>query len=124
MRLVVNEIAYDGPRPRECFCLGRVPDPLTGGTLPRFRPVEAGPHSFVLADKLAFCRFLYLEPAPPGAPPAMARTAGGPTGWPRWPLGVRIEMEPLDTNPARLHVTTVTAPLRVKRSPEIQYGDY
>jgi hypothetical protein len=124
VRLVVNEVPYGGPVAAGLLCLGRVPDPVTGGSLPRFRPVEAGPHSFVLADKLARCRFLYLEPVRPGAPPATADRWRPDWVAPVWPLGVRIEMEPLDTNPARLHVTTVTAPLRVKRSPEIQYGDF
>lgn len=123
VRLVVNEVPYTSPAGAGLLCLGRMPDPVTGTTVPRFRPPQAGPNSFVLADKLARCRFLYLEPAPQGAP------APVPDRWrpdwvaPTWPLGVRIEMEPLDTNPARLHVTTVTAPMHVKRSPEIRYVD-
>jgi hypothetical protein len=123
VRLVVNEIPYTGPAGAGLLCLGRVPDPATpGASRPGFRPVEAGPQSFVLADRLARCRFFFLEPAPPGTPL--------PDRWrpdwigPVWPLGVRVEMEPLDTNPARLHIATVTAPLRVRRVLDMDYGDY
>ena len=98
--------------------------PVAGGTVPRFRPASAGPGSFVLADKLARCRFGYLEAPPSGAPPAVPDRWRGNWVSPAWPLGVRIEMEPLDPDPARLHVVTITAPLRVRRNPEIQYGDY
>ncbi|HWQ53316.1 MAG TPA: prepilin-type N-terminal cleavage/methylation domain-containing protein [Bryobacteraceae bacterium] len=124
VRLVVNEIVYTGPRGAGLLCLGVAPDPLTGVPGPRFRPAEAGPHSFVLADKLAFCRFAYLEAALPGAPPMT------PDRWrpdwvaPAWPLGVRIEMAPLEAEAARLQPVTVTAPVPIRRSPQIPYGDY
>ena len=124
VRLVVNEVPYTGPLGAGQLCIGRVPDPATGGSLPLFRPVVAGPHSFVLADKLATCRFVYLEAPPLGTPPpALDRWRAN---WvaPAWPVAVRIEVEPLDTDPARLHVVTVTAPVHVRRSPEIEYGDF
>jgi prepilin-type N-terminal cleavage/methylation domain-containing protein len=123
VRLVVNEIVYTGPPGAGALCFGRIPDPLTGTALPRFRPVEAGPRSFVLADRLAACRFAYLEPPPPQAP----RQA--PDIWrpdwvaDAWPLGVRIEIEPLAPDPARLQPVTVTAAIPVRRHPRIQYVD-
>jgi hypothetical protein len=120
VRLIVNEILYTGPLGAGMLCLGRIPDPALGTSLPRFRPIQSGPWSFVIADKLAACRFVYLEPAP--APvierwtPAWVQT--------RWPLGVRIEMVPLEDNPARLRPVTITARVHVTRSPDIQYVDY
>ena len=124
VRLVVNEVPYAGPAAAGLLCLGRGFDPALGVTVPLFRPVKAGPHSFVLADKLAGCRFLYLEAPPPGAP-ALAPDRWRPN-WvaPLWPLGIRVEMAPLDADPTRLQPVAITAPIRVKRSPEVKYGDY
>lgn len=124
VRLVVNEIIYTGPRGAGLLCMGRGPDPMTGVPGPRFRPAQAGPHSFVLADKLAFCRFAYLEAPPFGAPPMT------PDRWrpdwvaAAWPLGVHIEMAPLEPDSARLQPVTITAPVPIRRSPQIPYGDY
>lgn len=124
VRLVVNEIVYTGPLGAGSLCMGRLPDPMMGGTVPRFRPAEAGPHSFVLADRLAMCRFSYLQAPPVGAPP------GAPDLWrpnwvaEAWPLGVRIEMAPLEPDPGRLQPVTITAGIPVRRSPQIEYGDY
>ena len=58
VRLVVNEQPYTGPRSAGFFCLG----PSVDGF--RFRPIEIGARSFVLADRLAFCRFSHSRKAP------------------------------------------------------------
>lgn len=120
VRLVVNEHLYTGPRGAGLFCLGRAPDPVLGVEVPRFPPIQIGASSFVLADRLAYCRFLFLESAPP---PMIQRWR---PNWvlPRWPLGVRVEMAPLEEDSARLRPVTITSPFRVNRSPEIAYGDY
>ncbi len=62
VRLVVNEIPYYRPS-------GGGPDVYRYGSRSRdrnfhaaFSAGDAGPNSFVLADKLAFCRFAYLWP--------------------------------------------------------------
>jgi hypothetical protein len=95
-------------------------DPESGGMLPRFLPVVAGPHSFVLADKLAYCRFVYLTPPP---------TPEGLEFWtphwikPGWPLAVRIEMAPLEPDPSRLQPISVVAPIFIRRSLEVPYAD-
>jgi hypothetical protein len=87
----------------------------------KFLAASAGPDSFVLADKLAFCRFSYLD-----QPPALNL----PLRWfsrfvgPTWPQAVRIEMAPLDPDAARLQPISVIAPIHVYRHPEIPYGDY
>ena len=40
-----------------------------------------------------------------------------------WPVAVRIQMAPMETNPGALQPITVTAPLRIHRVPEIPYVD-
>lgn len=121
VRLVVNEIPYTGPAGASQLCTGRAPDPLTGASVARFTPVEPGPRSFVLADKLAYCHFSYFtipldrRVAPHWTPDW---TVSG------WPFAVRVEMEPLKPNPSRLQPITVTAPIHLYRSPDIPYGDY
>lgn len=119
VRLVVNEHLYTGPLGAGLFCLGRGPDPLTGAQVPLFRPIEVGPHSFVLADRLAYCRFSYRETAPP------------PTGerwvsrWvqPQWPTAVRIEMAPLEPDRGRVNPMELIAPIRVNKIPLTEYVD-
>lgn len=108
VRLIVNELPYTGEAQAGQFISG-----IDKGTV-YFAPILPGADSFVLADRLAYCRFSYLEPR--FEPPFRL--------WrPDWvrndilPLAVRIEMEPLDHTPAELHVTTVTVPLSVNRSP-------
>ncbi len=119
VRLVVNELPYTGPRGAGTLCMGPRPDPDLGVTVNRFRPIEIGASSFVLADKLAYCRFSYLGPAPPPAFDAWRSI------WilPRWPFAIRIEMAPLEVEPARLNPVTITVPLHVDRDPVIEYGD-
>jgi hypothetical protein len=121
MRLLVNEIPYTGVAGAGGFCVASTPDPAGFGVgVAQFRrPVQA-PTSFVLADHLSRCRFLYLTPS---------AKAGEPGEWvsvwtsSRWPAGIRIEMAPSVLNPARLQPITVTAPLYINRSPEVQYAD-
>jgi len=119
VRLVVNEIPYTGPRTAGMLCLPPAPDPVLGALVPRFLPVAIGPQSFVLADKLAFCRFFYLEPA---SPPVIQRWR---PNWilQKWPLAVRIDMAPLEADTARIPPMTITAPVRFRRSPDIDYVD-
>lgn len=120
VRLIVNEIPYTGALSAGQLCLGMAPDPVLGVNVPQFAPIQAGPQSFVLADKLAWCRFSYLEPE---TPPKLALWR---PNWvlPRWPLGVRVEMAAIEDNPARLRPLTVTAAIPINRAPDIIYGDY
>jgi prepilin-type N-terminal cleavage/methylation domain-containing protein len=111
VRLVVNETLYTGPAGAGRFCMGAR----------KFLPVDSGPQSFVLADKLAYCRFAYLTPSPnPNEPPVWKALWTTQT----WPLAVRVEMAPLEADPSRIQPITVTAPIYLRRSPEIQYGDF
>ncbi|HWE48241.1 MAG TPA: prepilin-type N-terminal cleavage/methylation domain-containing protein [Bryobacteraceae bacterium] len=120
VRLILNETPYTGPLAAGQSILGIEQDLLTHASVTRFAPIEAGPQSFVLADHLKFCRFEYLEPRP--QPPFQI--------WrPDWvlpqtlPLGIRIEMAPLDASATDLHVTNVTVPLNVNLTPGTFYAD-
>lgn len=115
VRLVVNEHLYWGPASTGALCLG--PNPEGPGL--RFRPVATGPQSFVLADRLAYCRFWYLERLPP---PERARWVAV---WvqPVLPAAIRIEMARRESDASRLPLVTVTLPLRVNKDPRLFYAD-
>ena len=117
-RLIVNELLYSGLSSTSGLCMGVMIDPAAGPTpRPRFRPITPMPRSFVLADKLASCRFLYRELLP-NAPPNV-----NPERWvPQWvkpglPTAIRVEMTPLEAGPGSLHVMTVTSPVRLTVDP-------
>lgn len=113
VRLVVNEHAYTGPLSSGAFCAGMTRDE-TGATTPDFLPIETGPSSFVLADKLAFCRFSYRFLLPdPKAPPMWL------SHWnkPLLPSAVRVEMAPLQPDSARLQLVPLTIPIHVTKDP-------
>jgi hypothetical protein len=115
VRLVVNELYWTGPDAAGALCLGPAPEGM--GTL--FRPIAVGPRSFVLADRLAVCRFAYQETVPPPV-----RKAWVPV-WTRreLPEAIRIEMAALDPDPSRLPVLSFTAPVRVDKNPLLLYVD-
>ncbi len=117
VRLIVNERLYTGPRGAGQLCLGTVPDPATGAPVPQFLPIEIGAGSFVLADKLAYCRFSFRDVLPP---PELPRWV---TRWvkPILPNAIRIEMAPLHPDPSRLEPVTMTIPIHVTRWPLGQY---
>jgi hypothetical protein len=110
VRLVVNETPYTGAVAAGRFCTGAG----------QFVPAEFGPGSFVLADKLAYCRFSYLS----GAAGAN-QVAGWKTVWTTktWPQAIRIEMAPLAADLARVQPISFTTPVYLHRSPEIEYED-
>jgi prepilin-type N-terminal cleavage/methylation domain-containing protein len=110
VRLVVNEIPYAGPLSAGRYCLG----------INRYIPASPSPKSFVLADKLAFCRFSYLDQVPDGSRPAFwtPMFAGA-----NWPKAIRVDMAPLEPDPGRLQPISLTAPIRIHRSPEVVYDD-
>jgi general secretion pathway protein J len=115
VRLVVNETPYTGPVSAGIFCLSSGPQGAA------FRPIEVGAQSFVLADKLAFCRFVYQEIPPVPAP---IRWTPLWTLAERWPGAIRVEMGPLDENISRLRPVTVTAQIHVSRFPVFDYVDF
>ena len=110
VRLVVNETPYAGPAALQRMCLGE-------GASPSASPSEK---SFVLADKLAFCRFSYLaKPKDMMLPAAWMSMFRSPT----WPQAVRIEMAPYEPDASRLQPISVVAPLRIYRAAEVVYVD-
>jgi len=118
LRLVVNELLYTGPLSAGAACIGIVPDPATGMPRARFRQVEAGPASFVLADRLAYCRFAYRELA---KPPVGERWVSEWIQTGRWPSAVRVELAPLKPDPSHVPLVPVTVPFAVNRIPIVSY---
>jgi hypothetical protein len=120
VRLIVNETQYTGPFSTGAQCLGVGPNTETGAPRILWRPVPLGAQSFVLADKLAVCQFAYKEEKDRMEPDKWY------TRWPHetTPSAVRIEMAPLDPDPAHLQVPSVVAPFRVTRHPFSVYADY
>jgi prepilin-type N-terminal cleavage/methylation domain-containing protein len=112
VRLIVNETPYTGAAQAGLMVTGVARNPASGLATTLFMPVLPGAQSFVLADRLAYCRFSYLEPRP--EPPFRVWRSD----WIRpdiMPLGVRIEMGPLEKTLSEVHVTTVTLPIHINR---------
>ena len=121
VRLIVNEHVYAGPLSLGHFCAGPVPDPLNGGFRMGYAPVEVSRRSFVLADRLTSCRFLYrralIEP-----PFEVWEEVWTPLPNPL-PTAIRVEMQPLAGESGRLRHSPVTVPLHFLRSFEDRYED-
>jgi general secretion pathway protein J len=110
VRLVVNEIPYMHPFQAGSLCNGDR----------HYLPVSSSSRSFVLADKLASCRFLYLQQSENKIePPVWTPMFRGKS----WPIAVRIQMAPQEPDFSRLQPITMTAPLRIRRSPDMTYDD-
>jgi hypothetical protein len=118
VRLVVNENIYTGPRSAGRLSMGPGVDPELGAASMRYLPISVGPGSFVLADRLAYCRFAYYG-IQFGSPLEQWKSGWVPPD--KWPMAIRIEMASLDTNPGTLKPLTVTAPVRVDRFPIYDY---
>jgi hypothetical protein len=97
VRLIGTEHLYYGPASLAPFCRDG-----------KFLPVQHDARSVVLADDLAFCRFLFREPKTDGA-------------WlPVWrndllPGAIRVELAPLKIDPAGIPQQSITVPIRVTR---------
>lgn len=114
VRLIVNELPWNGPAPLVPPCSGINTGP-DGQPYALFPPVIAGPHSFVLADKLAYCRIAYLEAR---QPPELERWVDQWTGADEWPSAIRISLAPLAPNSSELQPSSLTIPLVV--NPDIR----
>ena len=120
VRLIVNEMPYTGQQQAGRLISGIEQIP-TGPTIFHYVPVAPGSQSFVLADRLAYCRFSYLE----------KRFTEPFQVWrPDWvqlqvlPLAVRIEMAPLDPGANELHIATITVPFHVNIQQGTVYADF
>ena len=120
VRLVVNERLYTGIGSRNSLCTGFTSVPGLSAAIPVFAPIETGPSSFVLADKLAFCRMSYEEPRPA---PELSRWVPQWLHTNTWPMAVRFEMEPLTRSSPGLELSTVTVPLHITRDPYQEYRE-
>jgi len=117
-RLVVNEIPYAGSSTIAGLCQGVAANQLL------LRPPVSGPLSFVLADRLASARFVYLYENPirmvrewrPVWQPAAVPTPGSAL-----PTAIRIEMVSLATEPAHMRFSPITLRVRVNRMPFDEY---
>ena len=118
VRLIVNERSYGGPAALQPLCLGIAPVPGTSQQIAQFTPVQVGSYSFVLADKLAYCRLSYREER---QPPELERWTPMWANPVVWPTAVHVDMAPLVDQPSRLQLTNVTIPLRINRD---AFGDY
>jgi len=121
VRLIVNEHLYSGPLSTGQFCLGPVPDPMTGGLRLGYAPVETTRRSFVLADRLAKCHFLYRQ-ALPQPPFEVWHDVWRPMPSPL-PSAIRVEMQPLAGESGRLRHSPVTVPLHFLRDFGERYED-
>ena len=121
VRLIVNEHIYAGPLSTGQFCLGPVPDPRTGASRMGFAPVESSRRSFVLADRLASCHFLYRRALPQ---PPFEEWLDEWTPFPSpLPSAIRVEMQPLAGASGRLRHSPVTVPLHFLRDFGERYED-
>jgi hypothetical protein len=120
VRLIVNERLYAGPRSTGAFCLGVRPSPGRGRPLPIFPPVQPMETSFVLADRLERCSFLYRDDPKPPQPVEI---------WvPEWgddkaPQAIRIEMRPLEAEGGKLQLGSFTVPFHVDKHPLARYAN-
>lgn len=119
VRLIVNELFYTGPASLGLLCTSVEADPETGEAVPQMRPVEASPASFILADRLAYCRIWYRASVPP--PELELWTPEWRRG--KWPTAIRIEMAPLAPDKSRLQLSTITFPIRIQKSLGVDYVD-
>jgi len=109
VRLIVNESLYTGPSSTGPFC-------LDGAAA----PVPPTPSSFVLADRLAFCRISYQEYLPQS--PNLQKWQAI---WNKadLPSAVHVEMAPLIADPVSLPLVSVTVPIHVTREVLSPYAD-
>jgi len=120
VRLAVNEIPYTGQIGAGQYCSGTIAVPGTITRLAQMIPTPPEAQTFVLADKLAYCRFSYYSPSAMMYEPPAWRPEWAAKGW---PLAIRIEMAPETIDPSRLQPITVTAPIRVRRDADKVYTD-
>ena len=108
-RLIANEFPYNSPFSTAPLC--------SGGA---FRQGVAMAQSFVLADRLAVCRFSYQD-----FDPAMHMGTNWVPAWtaPNLPAAVHVEMAPMFAAAGQLGLVSVTTPIHVNRQVIATYAD-
>jgi general secretion pathway protein J len=109
VRLIANEFPYGSPYATAPLCAAN-----------SFRPGVPTPQSFVIADRLAYCRISYQDRDP--------STYIGTLWLPQWskpnlPAAVHVDMAPLIPDPARLPLVSVTVPIHINRDVNATYTD-
>ena len=114
VRLIVDETPYTGQ--------AQAGQLITGieNNIAHFAPIQVGTQSFVLADRLAYCRFSYQEQR--FQPPFRVWRSDWITPW-LVPRGVRIQMAPLELTSGEAAVIDATIPIRVDRTLDVSYYD-
>ena len=115
----MNEVLYGGQNWLRPLCIGLIPAEGLAPQ-PNFVPIQISGSSFVLADKLAGCRFVYLEEGTPLFPNRWIDTWVDQT---KWPIAVRILLRPLATNVSTLQPTSLTVPVPVNPLPGVDYHE-
>jgi hypothetical protein len=118
VRLVVNEQWYTGPRGAGLLCIGMGRDAITGIPGPVFVPIQIGGNSFVLSDRLAYCRFSFRDSRSKPLPFWVDHWVAD-----RFPEAVRIDLAPLAPDAGRLQPVTLTIPIRLTRLPFANYQE-
>ena len=118
VRLVASEHPYTGPQSTSLYCTGLLSADLQPAALP---PPPAGSSSYVLADRLAYCRISYHEPYDINT----FIETGWVTFWDRpvLPASLRIEMRAFAPAAGSLPRLDITVPIRMTRDPLTGYED-
>jgi prepilin-type N-terminal cleavage/methylation domain-containing protein len=109
VRLIANEFLYGGPYSTMPFCFAN-----------SFLAGAPTPQSFVVADRLAYCRISYQDRDP--------STYMGTVWLPAWtkvnlPAAVHVDMAPLIPDLASLPLVSVTVPIHINRDVNATYND-
>jgi prepilin-type N-terminal cleavage/methylation domain-containing protein len=115
LRLIANEIPWTGPMQSGEMVSGFTPEGVA-----LFAPFEPDGTSFVLADRLERCQFFYQIRRPDGpgfiwVPEILGQRL--------MPLGIRIDMAPLEANTSELTAMSITVPFPVTRTQGLNYAD-
>ena len=115
VRLIVNELSYHGPFSAGDRIMGFEADPGSGFPRTVFAPITPGPSSFVLADRLSYCRIYYQQQS--NRPPYRRWREDWPIA--EWPLAIRVDMAALETDGARLHPVSITSFVHANPGPDL-----
>ena len=107
--MIVNEFPYTGPSSIAPFCMERA-----------FGFAQVTPQSFILADRLAYCRIVYQDYKP--------QTPNQQQWMPLWnkpdlPSAVHFEMASLAADSVTLPLLSATIPIHVTREVMNPYAD-
>lgn len=114
VRLIANEIPWTGPAQAGQMVAAITPEG------PQFAPLDSNPESFVLADRLERCSFLFEVQRTDGQPGFVwVPEYHGPV----LPRGIRIDMAPLETKASEIPPGAITVPFPISRKLGLGYAD-